>query len=457
MPTHRARSRSRARSPSAAPSTPSTRRRWDELAALNPYATPFSQLGLPAGLVGRLRRERARRDARGRRSCRRRSRPAGRDRAADGSPRRRAVRRGDAHDPPPRRPRPADPGPAETACAVYFGASYHADYATLLADPADLAPLPPRSRRRSRATGCCRSPRPRTRSPRAMGGDRPPPAAQRPIRPPRRSPPRSATTRWREGWTLNVEREDVCPVITHPGGRGHRRLLATLGKKERHEIRRKVRRAEAAGDRRARRVERSARRPRRLHRRCTRPAGASAASSHRRRGGDQSRRFIRRLFELFARPPERRPAGRPPRLPDRRRTPDRRRDPFRDRRTRSSTTTPASTRRRETCRPASCSSSGSSGARSSAASRRVDLLRGDEPYKYEWGAVDEPIQRILVRRDADGRARLHASNPARALTRPVLRARRSAAAPRRARPDPRRRAARDRAPAAAPRSTSSTS
>jgi CelD/BcsL family acetyltransferase involved in cellulose biosynthesis len=29
---------------------------------------------------------------------------------------------------------------------------------------------------------------------------------------------------------------------------------------------------------------------------------------------------------------------------------------------------------------------------------RVDLLRGDEPYKYEWGGVDEPVQRILVRR-----------------------------------------------------------
>ena len=30
--------------------------------------------------------------------------------------------------------------------------------------------------------------------------------------------------------------------------------------------------------------------------------------------------------------------------------------------------------------------------------RRMDFLRGDEPYKYEWGAVDEPIQRLLVRR-----------------------------------------------------------
>jgi CelD/BcsL family acetyltransferase involved in cellulose biosynthesis len=29
---------------------------------------------------------------------------------------------------------------------------------------------------------------------------------------------------------------------------------------------------------------------------------------------------------------------------------------------------------------------------------RLDFLRGDEAYKYEWGAVDEPIQRLLVRR-----------------------------------------------------------
>ncbi len=29
---------------------------------------------------------------------------------------------------------------------------------------------------------------------------------------------------------------------------------------------------------------------------------------------------------------------------------------------------------------------------------QLDFLRGNEPYKYEWGAVDEPIQRLLVRR-----------------------------------------------------------
>ena len=33
--------------------------------------------------------------------------------------------------------------------------------------------------------------------------------------------------------------------------------------------------------------------------------------------------------------------------------------------------------------------------------RRLDFLRGNEPYKYEWGAVDEPIQRILVTRAHD--------------------------------------------------------
>jgi len=32
--------------------------------------------------------------------------------------------------------------------------------------------------------------------------------------------------------------------------------------------------------------------------------------------------------------------------------------------------------------------------------RRLDFLRGDEPYKYQWGAVDEPVRRLLVRRTA---------------------------------------------------------
>jgi CelD/BcsL family acetyltransferase involved in cellulose biosynthesis len=36
--------------------------------------------------------------------------------------------------------------------------------------------------------------------------------------------------------------------------------------------------------------------------------------------------------------------------------------------------------------------------RLAAGRRRFDFLRGDEPYKYEWGAKDEPIERLLVLR-----------------------------------------------------------
>jgi CelD/BcsL family acetyltransferase involved in cellulose biosynthesis len=36
--------------------------------------------------------------------------------------------------------------------------------------------------------------------------------------------------------------------------------------------------------------------------------------------------------------------------------------------------------------------------------RRFDFLRGQERYKYEWGAVDEPIYRLLVTRRTDSAA-----------------------------------------------------
>ena len=99
-------------------------------------------------------------------------------------------------------------------------------------------------------------------------------------------------------WTLNVEREDVCPVVTFPEGVDIDGFLATLGKKERHEIRRKVRRAQAVGEI---RLEDS-----------TDPLADLEAfiDLHQKRwgddglfpatpGGEQSRVFIRRLFELF--------------------------------------------------------------------------------------------------------------------------------------------------------------
>ncbi len=198
-----------------------------------------------------------------------------------------------------------------------------------------------------------------------------------------------------EGWTLDLEREDVCPVATIPSDASDLEgFLAQLGKKERHEIRRKVRRAEAAGA-----VELTP---------SAEPLGDLDAfiDLHQRRwgdaglfpptpGGDASRLFLRRLFEGFG------PDG-PVRLcfltvggrriaagitfehgdtvayynagvdPDAR------------------DLSPG------VVMVAKYVERAIAGGR-----RRLDFLRGDEPYKYEWGAIDEPIQRLLVRRRVD--------------------------------------------------------
>ena len=39
--------------------------------------------------------------------------------------------------------------------------------------------------------------------------------------------------------------------------------------------------------------------------------------------------------------------------------------------------------------------------RLAAGRRRFDFLRGDEAYKYEWGARDEVIERLLVLRSGE--------------------------------------------------------
>ena len=279
-------------------------------------------------------------------------------------------------------------GPALTsvppdAKAIFFGASYHADYATLLAAPADLPAV---------ADGLADY--------LAHGGD---PGHPRPwdavdLRRLRRGDPAADALAQafgrREiacGWTMNLEQEDVCPVVTLPAGASIDDVLSSLGKKERHEIRRKVRRAEAMGDV---RLDDS-----------IDPLGDLPAfiDLHQRRwgvrglfpdtaGGDQSRVFIRRLFELSA------PGG-PLRLAfltvgGRRiaagitlETPDEILyynagvDP--DARDLS----PGVLLVERYVRRAIGRGIG-----------RLDMLRGDEPYKYEWGAVDEPIQRLLVRR-----------------------------------------------------------
>ena len=286
------------------------------------------------------------------------------------------------------------------ACAVYFGASYHADYATVLAHPADM-PRAAAALATALATDAV------TPAPPAADPDHPEPWTAVDLRRIRQADPAAdalATAfgglEMAAGWTLNVEREDVCPVIRLPEGADFDAFLATLGKKERHEIRRKVRRAEAAGA-----VEL-----------IDSPDPLADLDSfidlHQARwgerglfpptlGGDQSRHFIRRLFELFGEAAATNPAH--PTIHLGFLMVGGRRigaeihfetagslmyynagiDPVA--RELSPGVVLLERLVRRAIERGKC---------------RIDLLRGDEPYKYEWGAIDEPIQRILVRRDA---------------------------------------------------------
>jgi CelD/BcsL family acetyltransferase involved in cellulose biosynthesis len=198
-----------------------------------------------------------------------------------------------------------------------------------------------------------------------------------------------------EGWTLNVEREDVCPVVTLPVGADFDEYLGTLGKKSRHEIRRKIRRAESAGE--IRLTD------------STDPLADLEAfiDLHQQRwgadglfpptpGGEASRTLFRRMFEedgpggalalAFLTVGDRRiAAGVHFRTADGYLYYNAGIDPEARDLSPGVIMVAAYVRRAlaEGC-------------------RRLDLLRGDEPYKYEWGAVDEPIQRLLVRRDRSG-------------------------------------------------------
>jgi CelD/BcsL family acetyltransferase involved in cellulose biosynthesis len=286
-----------------------------------------------------------------------------------------------------------------TACAVYFGASYHADYATLLAHPSDM----PRAAA-ALVDALARDAVAPTPNPDDTTHLDPWGAVD--MRRLRQADPATdalatafGTREIGEGWTLNVEREDVCPVIRIPDGADFDGLLATLGKKERHEIRRKVRRAEAAG---ALELVES-----------TDPVADVDAfiELHQAKwgdrglfpptpGGDQSRVFIRRMFELFGAAAS--TVGHPT--------------------VHLSFLTVGGKRIAAAIHFETAGSVMYYNAGVDPEARelspgvvllerlvrlaiergkcRVDLLRGDEPYKYEWGGVDEPVQRILVRRGA---------------------------------------------------------
>jgi CelD/BcsL family acetyltransferase involved in cellulose biosynthesis len=277
---------------------------------------------------------------------------------------------------------PLTPVPPETK-AVFFGASYHADYATLLGDPADLPAAAD-----ALATYCGSEGDP----------DHPQPWDAVDLRRLRAGDPAASalaiafgSREMSHGWTLNLETEDVCPIATLPPGASMDDYLATLGKKERHEIRRKVRRAEAVGDV----VLADSPDPLAdlpafidLHQKRWGEHGLFPDGP----GGDQSRVFFRRLFELF-------PPGGPLHLAFL---------TVGGRRIAAGVSF-------ETATSLLYYNAGvDPDARELSPGvlmverfvrralehglTRMDFLRGNEPYKYEWGAIDEAIQRLLVRR-----------------------------------------------------------
>jgi CelD/BcsL family acetyltransferase involved in cellulose biosynthesis len=265
---------------------------------------------------------------------------------------------------------------------VFFGASYHADYATLLA-PVDELPAV------AQATVAELAAAP------SSAGDLPWEVVD--LRRLRSGDPaidalRTAFERVSTGerWPLTLEQEEVCPVLTLERGADFEAYLGRLGKKSRHEIRRKLRRASAIGE--IRLTE------------STDPLTdlGTFIEMHQKRwgddglfpptpGGSASRVFIRRLFELmgdgtirlmYLTVDERRIAAAihfetPERL-------------F----LYNAGTDPEA----RDLSPGVLMVAKSIERAIERGIRQFDFMRGAEPYKYDWGAVDEPIQRILVHR-----------------------------------------------------------
>ncbi len=282
-------------------------------------------------------------------------------------------------------PRTAQTPVPDRAKAVFFAASYHADYATLLCDPADL-PAVASAVVEALAAG----PDPSHGSDdwdvvdlRRLRSDDPALAALE-------SAFCEASTRY--GWEVTRQLEDVCPVL-HVVGRDWETYLQTLATKDRHEMRRKVRRAEAAGPVEFEDVHDPS------------EAVDEFIAIHQARWGDdglfpdteggaRSRRFFRRLAELEG------PGG-----------------VLRVGRLRVAGQVIfmcVGFHEGDTVYYYNAGNDPEAHALSPGVvgvafylrhgleqgTRVFDFLRGDEGYKYRWGAVDEPIHRLIVTRRA---------------------------------------------------------
>ena len=272
-----------------------------------------------------------------------------------------------------------------TATAIFFGASYHADYATVLAAPADLPVV----------AGALVDLLEREVSPGEQPTERWDEVDLRRLRcgdPAADALEAAFVTRAATaGWRVVREREDVCPVVALPETGDFQQYLGTLGKKERHEIRRKVRRAEAAGEV---RLEASADPSAdleafiELHQKRWGAEGLFPATP----GGESSRVFFRELFRRFGPDGSLRlmfltVAGRRIAAGVH----------FDDGETIYYYNAGVDPDARDLS-PGVVMVARYMEMALTSGRRRVDFLRGDEPYKYEWGAVDEPIQRIFVER-----------------------------------------------------------
>jgi CelD/BcsL family acetyltransferase involved in cellulose biosynthesis len=356
--------------------------RWDDLARRTPWATPFARWAF----------HRAWWDAYGA-SAHDQTVVVVDPAAADATPiaivplmHRHQVEPGDSAIRTSMRGERAPLTPVEpTAKAVFFGASYHADYATVLCAPADLPAV-------ARAVVDLLE--------REAGDDESPPKPwdEVDLRRLRRGDPAAdaleAAFRGRAavaGWSVVREAEDVCPVVTLPQTFDFQEYLGTLGKKERHEIRRKVRRAEAAGEI-ALTVSEAPLADLEafieLHQKRWGAEGLFPPTP----GGDCSRRFFRHLFRHF---------GPNDALKLTCLTIGGRRVAcgvhFDDGETLYYYNAGVDPDARDLS-PGVVMVAKYMELALSLGRRRVDFLRGDEGYKYEWGAVDEPIERILVER-----------------------------------------------------------